>query len=249
MTKTGGSKHKKRIASPRNLLIERKKHKFTFRANPGPYAMKKSIPLGVLLRDILKLADTKRELKNILNQRLVKIDGKIITNPKFPLGLMAVIEIEKLNKSYRILPHELHLIMPYEIKKATNTQKACQIMNKSTTKNGAIQLNLHDGRNIILPKEAGIEQKYNTKDTVILDLPSQQIINHFPFKEGMFAIITAGQNVGKQGIIKEFTWRFGPTASTVTLSSADGVEVQTTQEYIFVIGEQKPWWLAKGDDN
>ncbi|MGC9780461.1 MAG: 30S ribosomal protein S4e [Candidatus Heimdallarchaeota archaeon] len=249
MTKTGGSKHQKRVASPRNWVLPRKKHKFAFRADPGPHSRERCIPLGILLRDVLHLAETARELRFILNKKLIKVDGRVVSNPKFPVGLMDVVEIEQLKKAYRILPHELHVLMPFEMKKTAQNSKACQIMNKTTIKNGITQLNLHDGRNILLPKEEGIEQKYNSKDTIIIDLPSQKIANHFPFKEGMYAIIIAGRNVGKHGSIKEFQWRFGPRASTVTLKSPEGTEVQTTPEYIFIIGEKSPWWSAKGADN
>ena len=248
MTKTGGSKHQKRIASPRNWSLPRKKHKFAFRADPGPHSKENCIPLGILLRDVLKIVNTARELKIILNKKLVKIDGRIVTNLNFPVGLMDVVEIANINKSYRILPHELHVLMPFEMKKTSQLSKACQIMGKTTIKGGIMQLNLHDGRNIRLPKEEGIDNKYNTKDTIIINLPSQKIVNHFPFKEGMFAIIIAGKNVAKNGSIKKFQWRFGPRASTVTLATHDGTEVQTTPEYIFVLGEKSPWWTTtKGD--
>jgi len=236
MTKTGGSKHQKRIAAPRNWVIQRKKHKFVYRADPGPHKKENCIPLGILLRDVLKIVNTARELKIILNKKLVKIDGRIVLNVNFPVGLMDVVEIADINKSYRILPHELHVLMPFEMKKTSQLSKACQIMGKTTIKDGIMQLNLHDGRNIRLPKEEGIDNKYNTKDTIIINLPSQKIVNHFPFKEGMFAIIIAGKNVAKNGSIKKFQWRFGPRASTVTLAAHDGTEVQTTPEYIFVLG-------------
>ncbi len=250
MTKSGGSKHQKRIASPRNWTIRRKAHKFAFRADPGPHSRNSCIPLGILLRDVLNLAETARELKIIVNKRLVTIDGNVVTNLKHPVGLMDVVQIDELNKAYRILPHELHVMMPYEMKKTATITKLCKILNKTTIKGGITQLNLHDGRNILLPKEAGIEQKYNTKDSIEVKLPSQEIATHFPFKEGMYAIITAGKNVGKHGSLKEVQWRFGPRASTVTLvSPEDGTEVQTTPEYIFIIGEKSPWFQAKGVDS
>ncbi|MCF2144220.1 MAG: 30S ribosomal protein S4e [Candidatus Heimdallarchaeota archaeon] len=247
MTKSGGSKHQKRIASPRNWVLPRKKHKFAFRADPGPHSKEKSVPIGILLRDVLKLAETAHELKFILNKHYVKVDGRVVTNPKFPVGLMDVIQIDQINKSFRLLPHYLHVLAPYEIKKGPRNQKACQILNKTTIKGGQLQLNLHDGRNILLPKEEGIEQKYMTKDTIVIELPSQKILAHYPFKEGKYAFIIAGRNVGKAGTITEFQWRFGPRASTVKIVSSDGVEVQTTPEYVFVVGDKAPFWEeAKG---
>ncbi|MFW9924331.1 MAG: 30S ribosomal protein S4e, partial [Candidatus Thorarchaeota archaeon] len=104
MTKSGGSKHQKRVSSPRNWTLERKTFKFSIRADPGPHTREMCIPLGILLREVLKLAETTRELKIILNKKLVKIDGRVITNTRFPVGLMDVIEIDELKKKYRILP-------------------------------------------------------------------------------------------------------------------------------------------------
>ena len=250
MTKTGGSKHQKRIASPRNWILQRKKHKFAFNVNPGPHGKQHSIPLGILLRDVLNIAETTRELKIILHKQKVKIDDRVVTSTKFPVGLMDIVQIDDIKKVYQIRPHHLHVIMPYEITKPSKIQKACQINNKTTIKGGITQLNLHDGRNINLPNEEGSAKKYMTRDTIIINLPSQEIVSHIQFKEGMYAIITAGKNVGKHGKIKEIKWRFGPRASTVTLVSPSGEDVQTTPEYIFVVGEKGPFWKdTKGAAN
>lgn len=249
MTKTGGTKHQKRIAAPRSWVIARKQFKFAYRVNPGPHGIEASVPLGILLRDNFNLGDTAREIRIILNKKAIKVDGRIITDPKFPIGVMDIIQIDSINKFYRVLPDSQHNLKAYEMKKTSKITKACQIMEKSTLKGGITQLNLHDGRNIILPKEEGIERRYNTKDTLIIEVPTQAIIQHIPFKEGMYAVIKAGKNVGKSGIIKNFQWRFGPRASTVTITSPEGEEVQTAPEYLFVIGEKAPWWDVKGDGN
>ncbi|MEA2071522.1 MAG: 30S ribosomal protein S4e, partial [Asgard group archaeon] len=147
MTKTGGSRHQKRVASPRNWPIPRKQYKFAIRADPGPHGKEYCIPLGILLRDVLKLAENKRELKIILNKEYVKIDGQIVTNHRYPVGLMDLVEIAQINKTYRIVPDKLHILMPNEIEKIEELTKLCQIRKKTTVKNGRIQLNLHDGRN------------------------------------------------------------------------------------------------------
>ena len=42
----------------------------------------------VFLRNRLKYALTGDEVKKIVNQRLVKIDGKVRTNPTYPAGFM-----------------------------------------------------------------------------------------------------------------------------------------------------------------
>lgn len=241
MTKTGGSKHQKRIAAPRIWKINRKGNKFTVRTDPGPHKKDESIPLLIVLRDIFQLAETARETRFILNKKLVKIDGKVVTNPKHPVGLMDYIQLEKINKTYQLLPAKKHNLKFVELKdKPDKLVKLCQIKGKTTCKGGQCQLNLHDGRNILLPKEDKREQQLKTRDTILITVPSQEIEEHLPFKEGMYAVITDGQNVGKHGKIKQLDWRYGPRASTVTLTDPNGLEVRTTPEYTFVIGEKSP---------
>lgn len=240
MTKTGGSRHQKRIAAPRNWVIPRKKYTFTAHASPGPHGKEHCLPLKIILRDILRVAENAREARLILNKRLVKIDGRVVTDPNFPVGLMDIIEIDRINKYYQMLPHQQHVLMPYEISAPDKLTKFCQIKGKTTVKGDILQLNLHDGRNILLPKEEGIEKRHRVKDVIEISLPGQEIVSHLPFKEGMYAIITQGKNVGTHGMLREFEWRYGPRASTVTLEAADGSMVQTTPEYIFIIGEKKP---------
>ena len=46
------------------------------------------MPLVVFLRNRLKYALTADEVKKIVNQRLVKIDGKVRTDPTYPAGFM-----------------------------------------------------------------------------------------------------------------------------------------------------------------
>ena len=58
------------------------------RPSPGPHKLRECLPLVVLLRNRLKYALTGDEVKRIVKQRLIKVDGKIRTDPTFPAGFM-----------------------------------------------------------------------------------------------------------------------------------------------------------------
>lgn len=58
------------------------------RPSPGPHKLRECLPLIVLLRNRLKYALTGDEVKRIVKQRLIKVDGKVRTNPTFPAGFM-----------------------------------------------------------------------------------------------------------------------------------------------------------------
>ena len=44
-----------------------------------------------------------KEVETIMKQRLIKIDGKTRTDPKFPTGFMDVVQIEKTGENFRII--------------------------------------------------------------------------------------------------------------------------------------------------
>ena len=51
----------------------------------------------------LKYALNGREVKSIVMQRLVKVDGKIRIDVNYPAGFMDVISLEKTNEHFRLV--------------------------------------------------------------------------------------------------------------------------------------------------
>lgn len=243
--KQGERKQQKRVASPKIWPIHRKEAKWAVKSRAGPHGSQESLPLLILLRDILQYSYSYREAKRILSEGNVKIDGKVRRDHKFPVGLMDVLEIPKLNKFYRILPLPKKGLRPIPIEAEEASYKLCQIENKVTVKGGHLQLNLHDGRTILLRMEdPKISPKelvpYKTKDTLKISIPDQEILGHIPFKEDNFAIVIDGKNIGFQGKIREIIPRFGPHASVVSLEAPDGTIFGTALEYVFPVGEKEP---------
>ena len=64
---------------------------------------------------------------------------------------------------------------------------------------GQTQLNLHDGRNILIKDP----NKYNTGDTLKLSLPDQKVLDHISFEEGATAYLIGGSHVGELSHIKQ----------------------------------------------
>ena len=58
-------KHLKRLNAPKNWKIRKKEYSFIVNPNPVPHSKKSSIPLGVLIRDILGYAKNSKEVKII----------------------------------------------------------------------------------------------------------------------------------------------------------------------------------------
>jgi len=197
--------------------------------NPGAHARKDSIPLLLVVRDIVGYADTGKEAKKIIEDGLVLVDKKVRRDHKFGAGLMDVIEIPKLKKHYRVLPGEKGLTLK-EIDEKESHIKPCKITGKRTVSDGKTQLSLHDGATIIADKDG-----YKTSDTIIVELPARKILDHVKYEKGNIALIYTGRHSGKSGKIKDIT------LGTATRKSTTAVEdIQTLMEYSFIVGVDKP---------
>ena len=237
-----GGRHLKRKPAPAFWPIPKKKHVWAVRPVPGPHPIDRCIPLLVIIRDILKLAEVSREARIIIKQGLVKVDGVVRREPRFPVGLMDVLSLEEANTHYRILPTHKGLSL-HKINNGEAKFKLCRIENKTTVKGGRTQLNLHDGRNILIkisnPFEP-VEDVYKTLDSVLITIPDQQIVEHIKLKEGAYVLVIDGRNVGAKGRLKSVVQIFKRRRSIATLVDDNGNEIRTILDYIFPIGHEKP---------
>ena len=244
MGRKGGSTGLKRKPAPRFWPIHRKEFTWVVKPSPGPHSLYGSIPLAVVLRDILRFAQTREEAKTIVSQGKIHVDGKTRSEDNFPVSLMDVVAIPDANKSFRILPSAKGLIL-HQIDKEESSFKLCRIEDKTVTRNGHVQLNLNDGSNIqvkVADAKNPQEDVYATLDTLKVSLPEKQILEHVKMKEDSFAIITGGKNIGKYGKIVEIekTKAKKRRNAFVTIEDAKGNRYQTVLDFVFVVGETKP---------
>ncbi|MFX1278358.1 MAG: 30S ribosomal protein S4e [Promethearchaeota archaeon] len=241
MTRHGGQKILKRLNTPAFLQIKRKHGKFFVKPSPGPHPSRFCLPLLHIVRDLLQVVDSHREAKKLIGLGYFKVDGKVVRDKAFPVGLMDVLSIEKMKKYYRILPDSHYGLKLHEIGEDESLFKLCRITNKTNVKGGHIQLNLHDGKNILIrvndprnPKE----DVYKRMDVLKISIPEQEIKKILKFKENNLAIIMSGKNIGQTGKIINILKRFGPKASTVSIQH-NGSHTETLYDYTFIIGEDQ----------
>ena len=240
MTRHGGTKSLKRLNTPKFLQIKRKHGKFFVNPSPGPHPSRFCLPLLHIVRDLLKFVTTHREAKKLIGQGYFMVDGKEVRDTGYPVGLMDVLSIPKIKKYYRILPDSHYGLILHEIKEVESNFKLCRISAKTTLKGGHIQLNLHDGRNILIkvsnPKSPK-EDIYERMDVLKITIPEQEIVKSLEFKEGNLALIMSGKNIGQVGKITKILKRFGPKASTVSIQHKTEL-TETLYDYTFIIGEE-----------
>lgn len=234
MAKMGSRKHLKRYKAPESWPIHPKENKWTVKTSPGSHALEESMPLLLVVRDILKVADTAREAKIIINKGDILVDGRPRKDYKFPVGFMDVIEIPKSGKVYRVLPNEKGRLILHPITKRNKGFKLCRVVDKITLKDGKTQLNLHDGRNLLT------EEEYSSADVLKLKVPKQEIKDHIKFESGTLGLVTGGKHIGERGTIKDITITKSSMPNTVVMEQEDGTTFQTLKDYVFVLGKEKP---------
>mgnify|MGYP001420974342 CR=1 FL=1 len=218
--------HLKRIASPRTWVIDRKSNKYIMKPNAGGHSQDSGLALGLILRDNLKLASTMNEVRKILNNKNILVDGKRRKDPKFIVGLFDVISIPLLKKSFRLVFDKKGRILVKEISEKESTIKVSKIVGKTVLVKNKIQLNLHDGKNILSDDGAKVG------DSVVLSLPDLKVKEVLPLKEGVTIFLTKGKHGGSVGKLK------GIKNNEATYS-VDGKDVETARNYLFVIGDEK----------
>ena len=227
------SKHLKRLAAPRTVRLHRKEKKWTIKQSPGPHPLEKSIPLGIIIRDYLKLCDSYREVKRVVSSGDILVDGSIRKNHKFPCGLMDVISIPKLNKDYRILFDKNGKLTLVPISSKDAEWKLQRIENKTIIKGNKIQLNFHDGRNILVKKD-----EYKTGDVLKISLKDNKISDVFKYEKGTVSMIIGGSHIGEMANILDVQV---VASSKPNLAKMKGnTEFSTLTHYIFPIGKTKP---------
>jgi len=225
------SKHLKRLAAPPAMRIARKRFYWVAKPHPGPHPLRRSVALIVLVRDHLGLAQTAREAKAILGGRLVKVDGRVVTTPQFPVGLMDVVEIEKTGAHYRMLLDHHGRLTPLKITKEEARWKLCRVEGAHTLKGGVSQFNLHDGRNIQSTKA-----RYQPGDTLQIEVPSQKVISNFEFKDGATALIISGTHTGQ--LAKIAGQEVVKSSRPNIVKFAEGIT--TVKPNVFVVGRERP---------
>jgi len=249
MGRKGGKRHLKRLPAPAFWPIQKKMWKWAMRPRAGPHSMDKSLPLGVIVRDLLKLARTGRESQLLISQGKIKVDGRVRTDYKYPVGLMDVVEIPEAKTRARMVPAPKKGLALVDIPKEESLFKLCRIKDKATVRKGNIQLNLHDARNLLVKVENPrnpVEDTYSTGDTLRINLPDQKIVQHLKFAQGSYVVVTAGRNVGKHGKIASIETSSANRPLSIEIQGSDGENFRTVAEYVFVVGETTPLIELRG---
>ncbi|MBI2141222.1 30S ribosomal protein S4e [Candidatus Woesearchaeota archaeon] len=218
--------HLKRVSAPASWPVGRKEGKLIARPK-GSFSLEMGMPLVTALKDVLGLVKTRKEGKLVLNTKSILVNGKRRKDEKFMIGLMDVISISDLGKSYRMLLDKNGILRLVPVSGAESSVKLCRVIGKRAVKKGRLQLSLHDGRSCIGAAA------HSVGDTLVLGLQKNDVVQHIKLEEGCNAYIIGGSNVGRTGVVEHIS------GNLVTVRIGDEV-ADVAKRFVFVIGKGKP---------
>lgn len=223
------SKHLKAYFAPKSWKIMRKGTKYIAKPSPGTHKIELSMPLSVILRDVLKYATTKREARYILNKKNVLVDNIARADHRFPVGLFDVLSFREIDENFRAVLDKKGRISIIRIGKDESKIKPYKIAGKRKVK-GRVQLNFSGGKNIFAE-----DDKYKVGDSVLLDLEKNgKVIEFLPLNKNMTIYLTGGKHIGQTGKVQDIMGK------RILYKAEDGEEIETLKEYAFPIGNDKP---------
>jgi len=161
------------------------------------FSVKEGIPILILLRDMLKIAQNRSEVKRIIHLRQILVNERLVTDERNNLLFFDTLNIIPLKEYYRMELSENGKFYLNKIKESEANKKIAKIINKKMLKGKKTQLNLSDGRNFLS------SMKCNVNDSVEINLKEGKIEKCLPLKEKERVVIFAGKHIGKRGEIEK----------------------------------------------
>ena len=87
----------KRMTAPDAWQISRKESKYVVSTAHGPHDAS-ALPIGIWIRDHMNLAQNTKEVKKILHDRNVVLNGNVVTDEHIGIDVFDIISFPKIDK-------------------------------------------------------------------------------------------------------------------------------------------------------
>ena len=173
----------------KKIPIKRKGTKYVARAASH---VTNSVPVVIAVRDMLHFARTSAEVKHMIHTKLLKINGRLVRDLNESIKLFNIFEADK-QYVLKLLPTGRFTFV-----ETKDSKRVCKVISKRLLPKSKIQLNLHDGSNVIGKKDISVG------DSIYLDF-SSKILSHKILEKGAKVFIISGKYTGSEGSISEIS--------------------------------------------
>ena len=217
---------------------------------PGPHPIRECLPVVVVLRDILHITRTGEEAEYIVSEGLIQVDGRRVTEKRFPLGLMDVLAMPKSQQYYRFVPAPRTGLSPRRIDMAEASFKLRKIVGKTVLRGGQVQLNFHDGATLrvkVADPRKPTEDVFKVGDSISFNVKSGEMLDQIRLTPGAYVLITGGRNMGLHGTLDSVNQATATSKAAVNVQVLGKGLVQTTLANVFAVGSDRPLITLDGE--
>lgn len=226
MAKKGNRRHVKSLNAPKYFGVYRKFTAYVIKPKAGRHTLDKSVAITLFMK-FKGLTKTTKEAKKIINAKNVLVNGKVVTDIKYPVGLNDVITLANSNESY-LVGIDSHGRASFDKTDKEVKERTYKIIRKYKTKKGKVMFGLHDGSLIPGGKEA------NVSDSVKLDLKNK-VTKVLPLSKGAKCLVIEGVHTGATGMIKDIKAGSMKVGKIVLIEQEGGSAFETLVRNIMVV--------------
>ncbi len=226
MANKGNSRHVKSLSSPLYLGISKKEHKYTAKPMPGRHSLERSLPL-ISFGKKIGISKSSKYIKKAIAGGSIAVNGKIIRQPYYPVGLNDVVEINGSGDRYII---GINSRGQSDIAKAEGKPlRICKVVQKYKAKGNRMMIRLHDGE-IFKAEDNGV--KVNDSIAISEAEKNWKVIK---LAVGSRCLVIDGVHVGSTGVIEELHAGSALSSGSARIKSGDGGTFETLLDNIMVV--------------
>ncbi len=186
---------------------------------------KSSITLIMAVRDILRFAKDKREVKEMLKAKQITVNGKIVSELNYAIALFDTLAFPSPKKFFKATLKESHITLE-EINEKEANLRIYKVIGKKQQGGKKQQINLSGGKNILSA------EKVNTGEFVIIDADNK-ISRVLTMQKGSHVMAVTGKNLGANGKIKGINEESGEKIAEI---EADKGVIKINIKNLFITG-------------
>ncbi len=226
--------HLKRIATPKTWPLHRKENVFVKRPHSGAQQIEYAVPLSLAIRDMLGVAETMKEVKYILKNQIVSVNGNRVYDEGRTVGFLDILGFQNQKKYFRLLINSKGTLFFAECPEKEKNLIVGKIVKKTVQAKNVITAHLNNGHNI------AVKDKFNVGDTIVLERKKNkyEVAHILPYAEKNLAYVFGGKNIGTIGTITAIKKQM-LRSDRMTLKVGDK-EIECVGRQTFIIGKDKP---------
>ncbi len=183
----GNGRYLKRLNAPEFFGIHKKERAYVTKPNAGRHSLERCLALSLAARK-LGVANTADEASRAIKSKAFKVNGKVVTEPKYPVGIGDIVETG--GESHKLWINTQGKVT---FEAAKEKEPLYKVVGKHKDRGGKLMLRLHDGSVVAAKSDIAVNDSVMLRDG--------KVERTFKLAPGARCSVIDGVHVGAQGTV------------------------------------------------